>query len=68
MSKSWKTALGGVVGALAILFTELNTLFDGKAETMPSIEMVMIAIGMLQMGLWARDNNVTSEQAGAKKQ
>lgn len=67
MKRSWKTSLGGIVGALAILFSEAGKFLDDDPNTNPSFEMVGIAIGMLQIGIFARDENISSEQAGAKR-
>ncbi len=61
MKKSWKTALSGAVGALGVYFA---TLEDPLFQT---IGVILTALGTVLMGMFARDNNVTSEQAGAKR-
>lgn len=56
--KSWKTTLAGAVGALGVYLS-----------TQPGLEVVgqiLAGLGSFLTGLFARDNNVTSEQAGAK--
>jgi hypothetical protein len=63
--KSWKTTLGGVaaicggIGMIAKMLSE----GDYNAE---KIMAAVAAIGAGITGLSARDNNVTSEKAGAK--
>lgn len=57
--KSWKTTLAGAVGALGIYFSSL----DGSLHI---VGQVLTAVGTFLTGLFARDNGVTSEQAGAK--
>lgn len=58
--KSWKTTLGGIVtaiGAFLIASEDANAKLIGG---------VLAAVGALLTGFTARDNSVTSEQAGAK--
>lgn len=57
--KSWKTTVGGILAAIAIGFRSNHQL----APYADALE----AIGIGLVGLSARDNNVTSEQAGAIK-
>lgn len=56
--KSWKTTLGGLLLAL------------GQVIAFPEpwgwVNHALTAIGGLLMGTAARDNSVTSEEAGAK--
>ena len=59
--KSWKTTLGGALGALG---TYLATVDD--PAWLQIIGQVCIGLGMLIMGMSARDNGVTSKQAGAE--
>lgn len=63
---SWRTTvLGGAVflGALARF---VSALFDGDASTVPDFDAVLAAGAGLGL-MFARDNGVTSEQAGAGK-
>ncbi len=64
--KSWKTSLSGIAGIVGLIATGLSAQFDNDPATVAQwsiiIPAIIPAIGML----FARDNNVTSEQAGAK--
>lgn len=64
--KSWKTTLFGAGGVVTIIGSVLNALFDGDPAT--QVDWVTVCAGLAPaIGLlFARDNNVTSEQAGAK--
>ncbi len=65
--KSWKTTLAGIVAGLAMLFGEANKALDDDPNTNPSFEIIVLGLATMGIGVAARDNNVTSEQAGAKK-
>lgn len=58
---SWKTTAGGALGAV-------GTAIGGFSsdQVMHAIGVIVGGIGMLLLGLAARDNSVTSEQVGAK--
>lgn len=60
MKKSWKTTLAGAISALGVYFTGL----DGSWHT---IGQVLAVMGPVLLGLFARDNNKTSEEVGATK-
>lgn len=58
---SWKTTL---CGGLAALGTFLSTVKEpGWVE---GVGKIMVAVGTMGVGVYARDNNVSSEQAGIK--
>ena len=58
--KSWKTSLGGILLGVGV---PLSTVGEGIYKT---IGVVMSSVGGILMGIAARDNAVTSENAGAK--
>jgi hypothetical protein len=64
--KSWKTTAAGIAAIVAALATAVGALFDADPVSMPDWGAVAAAI-MAGIGLIAaRDNGVTSEQAGAR--
>jgi protein-S-isoprenylcysteine O-methyltransferase Ste14 len=62
---SWKTTVTGVLAILAAVATVLKAELDGDVTTLPdwgvAVAAVLAGIGLIA----ARDNSVTSEQAGA---
>lgn len=65
MTSSWKTTLFGVGGLLTVIAAALSALLDGKPETNPDWTSVIASASACIGLLFARDNKVTSEQAGA---
>jgi uncharacterized membrane protein YhiD involved in acid resistance len=66
MKKSWKTTTAGIGAILVALGSILQALFDGNPATEPDYSALIAAI-IAGVGLLAaRDNDVTSEDAGAK--
>jgi hypothetical protein len=63
---SWKTTLSGLGPGVAVLLMQLSYLIDGNPATVVDFSEVAVAIGVIFVGLSARDNSVSSEQAGAK--
>lgn len=64
--KSWKTTVAGLGTILAAVGGALTLFFDGKPETNPDWTIVIAAV-ITGLGLiFARDNNDTSKNAGAK--
>lgn len=64
--KSWKTTLAGIGTILVPLGAALTAQFDGDPNTVANWGLVVtVAIGAIGLML-ARDNDVSSEQAGAK--
>lgn len=58
--KSWKTTLAGVLAAVG------TYLAANEAGVVHTIGQLLVGAGPLLIGLFARDNNVSSEQAGIK--
>jgi hypothetical protein len=61
--KSWKTTAAGAGTILTVVGTTLNQLTDGSPATNPDWNYVLPLLFTGFIGLFARDNNVTSEQA-----
>jgi hypothetical protein len=64
--KSWKTTLTGIAAILTAVGAALTAIFDNNPNTTIDVAVTASAV-MAGIGLiFARDNNVTSEDAGAK--
>lgn len=63
--KSWKTTTAGVGALLTVIGTALNQMFDGNPATNPDWNLLLPIIITSLIGIFARDNNVTSEQVNA---
>jgi hypothetical protein len=67
-TKSWKTTLSGVIGALTVIATAVKLGIDGHLTEVDPVQ-VFEALGILAVSfglMTARDKNVTSEQQGLK--
>lgn len=67
--RSWKTTLCGIGALLVVIGGVLKALLDGDPSTVVDWEVVSTGIlgGLAGLGLMAaRDNKVSSEDAGAK--
>ena len=74
--KSWKTSTAGWLALIAAILGGVGFLLDGNPETNPDyaalVEMARglgITLGGIAgaiIGKFARDNDVSSEEAGAK--
>lgn len=66
MNGSWKTSAAGIGAVLVAVGSALTAMFDNDPATLPDwgavVAAVIAGIGLL----FARDNNVSSEAAGAK--
>jgi hypothetical protein len=60
--KSWKTTACGAIGALGAYFIGIP-----DPEWLATVGKIMVGIGSVGVGFFARDNNVTSKDAGAEK-
>jgi hypothetical protein len=64
--KSWQTTATGIIQFLMIAWSQVSLLFDGIDTTNPDYN-ILAASFVTMIGLFrARDNNVSSEDAGAK--
>lgn len=64
---SWKTSLAGVLTILVAAITYVvQPMLDADPATVPQWGPVLAAVSTAAGLLFARDNNVTSENAGAK--
>lgn len=59
--KSWKTTLGGAIAALGAYLITVD-----EPAWVQIIGQIFIGLGPFIIGATARDNGITSEQAGAK--
>ena len=65
MKGSWKTTVMGVLTLIGAVALAGKSLLDGDPTTNPDFNEILLALAGL--GLWAaRDNSVTSKQAGAE--
>jgi hypothetical protein len=63
---SWRTTAVGILGAIGILAGQASAALDSNPATIVSFSEIFAALSVLGLGLIARDDSVTSEQAGAK--
>jgi hypothetical protein len=66
MLTSWRTSLSGVLPGVIILLTQFSHLLDADPKTVCDTQQLLAALSLISIGLTARDNAVTSKQAGAK--
>lgn len=65
--KSWKTTVAGVGGLMSIIAATLTQLTDNDPATNPDWNLIVPLVFTSLIGIFARDNNVTSEQVAAAK-
>ena len=64
MLKSWRTTALGVLTFLGALGFQLKYMWDDDPSTLVDWNAVIAAAGVMLVGFTARDNQVTSEEAG----
>ncbi len=62
---SWRTSLAGLLTVIGVSIPTIKAAVDGDPSTVPDWQIVLAAAGTFVVSLLARDNKVTSEQAGA---
>jgi hypothetical protein len=65
MNKSWRTTTIGWLTLAGTLISGAVALLDGDPSTNPNVESIFVALTGVGL-LVARDNKVSSENAGAK--
>jgi hypothetical protein len=65
--KSWKSTALGIIAGLMIMLPQIGAVLDDDSETNPDYQQILAALSLMGVGIVARDNGVTSEQAGASK-
>lgn len=66
MTGSWRTTVAGIAAIGIAVLTAVKALFDNDPVTMPDWGAVIAAITVGIGLIFARDNSVTSKEAGAK--
>ena len=66
LSGSWRTTLGGVAVILATVANAIKAVTDNDPATNLNWEVLVAGISAGLAMIAARDNKVSSEQAGAK--
>ena len=67
ITKSWQTTAIGALGALGALATAVWAQMDDDPATVADwAKAIPLALGLLGIGITARDHGVDSESAGAK--
>lgn len=64
---SWRVKLFGVISGLSAILNEVANELDSDPTTHLNIGLIIAAITGIIAAFNARDNKVTSEQAGAKR-
>lgn len=63
---SWKTTTAAVLGVVALAATQGAAMLDGDPATVPNWALVVAALPGLVGLFFARDNDRSSEDVGAK--
>lgn len=66
MLTSWRTTLAGGLPGVIMVLNQLNNFVDSDSKTIFDFSAFLIGLSLCGIGVTARDNAVTSKQAGAK--
>lgn len=61
VKKNWKTTVCGIVGGIVLLGQQVLAYLDGDPTTEVSVATIITALGMLGLGWFARDKDVSSK-------
>lgn len=67
MKGSWRTSLAGLFAGLAILIGQASAMVDSDPATNMDVSIVIGTIAAMIAAFSARDEKVTSRQAGAER-
>ena len=65
--KSVKTTVLGIVSGLVMILTQVLYVLDSDPETTGSMSLIVTGLGMLGVGVFAKDGDKSSEDVGVKK-
>lgn len=66
LNGSWRTTAIGVLSGIIVCAGEIRAALDDDPATGFSWPTFVMGLGMMGLGVSARDNRVSSEEAGAK--
>lgn len=63
---SSKTTIGGIIGGLALVLTQVWYAIDADPATVLNFDQILAGLSLMGIGWFARDNDKSSEDVGAK--
>jgi len=64
--KSWRTTIVGVLTAITLVAPQLLALLDNDPATVFSLDLFIAGLGAMGIGIFARDNDKSSENVGVR--
>lgn len=64
---SWRTTILGIIAGLTILLSQAKAILDDDPNTQPNVEEIIAALGIMGLGVVARDGNKSSQDHGLRK-